>query len=124
MNCFAHQDATAVAVCKGCGRAVCAKCAHDLDFAVVCSDRCKSEASELHEMNARAKRIYGLGNAKPQFPLGAVIWFLLAVPFIYLLVTSYLRQGVVEWFALIFVFACLFIGAATYRRAKALQVNC
>ena len=124
MQCFTHQDAPAVAVCKACGRAVCRACARDLGFAVACSERCQAEATESQEMTTRAKRIYGLAGAKKQLPLAPLMWGLLALPFLYLIVTTYLRSGAIEWFAAIFVVICIVIAIVSYRRTKALQLNC
>lgn len=124
MNCFTHHNVAAVAVCKVCGRAICSACAVDLGYAVACSERCEKDASELHQMNAKAKRIYGLGGAKKLTPMAPLIWILLASPFIFTLISVYMRRGKIEWFALIFVAACLVIGIISWRRNKALDLNC
>lgn len=124
MICFTHHDSPAVAICKACGRAVCPSCAIDMEYAVACSEGCKTEASELHLMNAKAKRIYGLNSGKKLAPIAPLIWALLSSPFVYMIVTSYLRKGTIEWFSLIFVVACIGIGIITWRRAKALELNC
>ncbi|BFM12680.1 hypothetical protein R50072_28330 [Simiduia litorea] len=124
MNCFTHSEECAVAVCKACGKAICHGCTIDLGHAVACSDRCKVEAEELHQMNAKAKRIYGLGGAKKLSPLAPLIWLLIASPFIFLLISVYMRKGTIEWFALIFIGACIVIGLISWRRNRALELNC
>jgi hypothetical protein len=64
MECFAHMGATAIGVCKSCGKAICRECARDLGFAVACSERCVTLASEVESMNAKAKQIYAVGGRK------------------------------------------------------------
>ena len=124
MNCFTHRESAAVAVCKACGRAVCPVCAIDLIFAVACSEGCQKESAELHQMNEKAKRIYGLGGNKKLTPMAPFVWALLGAPFVYLLISEYVRKGAIEWFALIFLVACISIGVISWRRAKTLEVNC
>lgn len=124
MNCFSHRDFSAIAVCKGCGRAVCENCASDLQFAIVCSERCKIETTEAHEMSNRAKRLYGIGAVKKQTPMAPMIWLLLAAPFLYLIARNYYQRGDIDWFPVIFVFSCAVIGVLQYRRTKNLQLNC
>ena len=124
MNCFTHSEVNAVAVCKACGKAICHSCVIDLGHAIACSERCKEDAAELYQMNAKAKRIYGLGGSKKLTPLAPFIWAILASPFIFMLISVYMRKGTIEWFALIFVVGCAAIGVISWRRNKALELNC
>lgn len=56
MECFTHNSAVAVGVCKTCGKAICRTCAIDSGMFVTCSDSCAKEAIDLHEMNQRGKK--------------------------------------------------------------------
>ena len=123
MNCFNHQHDAAIAVCKGCGRAVCITCAHDLGFAIACNDTCAREAAELNEINRRAKRIYGVGDTPVNFPLGAAIWGSFAIFFIGFGIYDLFHGAQLYWFPLLFGLLSGGISIVAYRRIKAMQLN-
>jgi hypothetical protein len=78
----------------------------------------------MHAMNMKAKKIYGLGNAKKTFPMAAIMWGLFAVVFGGYGIATTLRNGKPEWFLLTFGAVCLFLAILTYRRTRALELNC
>jgi hypothetical protein len=41
VNCFAHQTAPAVGICRACGKGVCAGCAADTGAGLGCKDSCE-----------------------------------------------------------------------------------
>ncbi len=41
MNCFAHQTAPAVGICRACGKGVCAPCAADTGAGLACPGPCE-----------------------------------------------------------------------------------
>jgi hypothetical protein len=118
MECFSHIDAPAVGICKTCGRAICRKCAIDFGIALACCDVCADEARELHEMNQRGKKIFGIGATQPRLPGGVLIWLLFAMFFggsgLYL---RYFNAEA-EWVALVFAGVSLLIAFIVYRRAR------
>lgn len=124
MKCFAHEDAPAIGICKACGRGVCRSCATVSTFSLACSDACEKEAGELNEMNAKAKRIYGIGNVKQVFPLVVLMWCLFALMFGGLGLFNWIVRERVDGFLLIFGGVCAVLAIVSYRRAKALQLNC
>lgn len=124
MHCFNHGEKQAIAACKSCGRAVCNDCATDLGFAVTCSERCATDAAELQEMNQRAKRIYGLAGAKPVIPLAVLMWGLMGVMFCSFGAYASVTKGRPEWFLIVFGVLCLVLGVISYRRVRAMQLNC
>lgn len=50
MECFYHSGATAVGICKYCGRGICQECVADAQQSLACKDRCESEVEQLDEM--------------------------------------------------------------------------
>ena len=123
MNCFNHRENVAIAVCKTCGRAMCTACAQDLGFAVACNETCAREAAELNEINRRAKRIYGVGDAPKNFPLGAAIWGSFAILFVGFGTYDLFHDARLYWFPLLFGVLSATISVTAYRRAKAMQIN-
>jgi hypothetical protein len=75
-------------------------------------------------MNSRAKRIYGLGGAKTVFPMGVLMWGLMGVVLSGFGLYVTVVKGTPEWFLLVFGAMCLLLAVVSYRRAKALQLNC
>jgi hypothetical protein len=60
MRCFYHHDKEAVALCRGCGRGVCAECGVDVGRGLACRGRCEDFAREFiasleHGIEARKK---------------------------------------------------------------------
>ncbi|MFO0798320.1 MAG: hypothetical protein U0804_12655 [Gemmataceae bacterium] len=59
MNCFAHQMAPAVGICRGCGKGVCAACATDTGAGLSCPGACEDRVLLLNRIvdsNARVMR--------------------------------------------------------------------
>jgi hypothetical protein len=83
-----------------------------------------SEAADTHTMTSRAKRMYGLGGAKKVFPLTVAMWAIFGLLFSGLGVYRFIKSGTPEWFLLLFGAAAFFLAIATYRRVKALELNC
>ena len=123
MECFSHSGTQAVGVCKSCGKGVCRTCAVDLGVAIACCEACAKEATDLHEMNQRGKRIYGIGVAK-RMPSGVIVWLLFAVLFGGFGVYQSYRNQQPEWFLLLFGGVSLFIALLAYRRAKDVGLQC
>jgi hypothetical protein len=44
MNCFRHQDSSAVGLCKTCFKAVCPECAADVGNGLACKNSCEEKS--------------------------------------------------------------------------------
>jgi NAD(P)-dependent dehydrogenase (short-subunit alcohol dehydrogenase family) len=124
MECFSHPSSQAVGVCKGCGKAICRACAKDLGFAVACSDACAAESTDVHEMNQRGKKLYGIGVAKNKIPSGVIMWILFGLLFGGFGVLNSFRNGQAEWFILVFSATSFVVAFIAYRRAKEVGLQC
>lgn len=74
MECYAHAGITAAAVCRGCGRGVCRRCAIEIPFGVACSTACEAFGRMQVELQQQSFRNIGnLRTARVTQPLAAVI---------------------------------------------------
>lgn len=124
MECFAHEGKSAAGLCKSCGKAVCRSCALDQGFAIACSESCAREASALHEMNQRGKKLYGIDAKRSRLPSGVIMWLLFGLTFCGLGAFASWRSGEPEWFLLVFGTACFVVAAIAYRRAREIGIQC
>lgn len=62
MDCYAHTGIPAAAVCRGCGKGVCRRCAIEVPFGVVCSTACEPFARALVELQQQS--IKSIGNIR------------------------------------------------------------
>lgn len=124
MNCHAHSDTTAVAVCRTCSRGVCKSCAHENEFHITCSVACEHEAFESHKMLQISKRIYGIGVTKRPLPLITVMMGGMGLVFVLWSVTIYWYKQELDGFTIVFGGFCLAIALLSYWRSKKLGVSC
>ena len=124
MECFNHPGVQAVGICKTCGKALCKSCVIERDFAVACSEACVKDAAEVHEMNQRNKKMYGIGVARPKLPSGVIMWLLFAALFAGSGIFISIRNQELEWFLLLFVVVSLFVAILAYKRAKEVGLQC
>jgi hypothetical protein len=96
----------------------------ECDFVVACSEACAKDAVEVHEMNQRGKKIYGIGVARPKVPSGVVMWLLFAALFGGFGIFTSIRNQEPEWFLLLFAVVSLFIAGLAYKRAKEVGLQC
>lgn len=98
MNCFRHDGAVAVGICKTCGRAVGKCCAREAESGITCSDACAAEAAAVWEMNKKAMRLYRVGESKGVRPLNGAImfWVLPGLAFICFAVVSSVLAGRID----------------------------
>jgi hypothetical protein len=52
MNCFRHRNATAVGVCRACGKGLCGDCLVEVPYGLACRDSCEERAAALHALIA------------------------------------------------------------------------
>ena len=124
MECFNHSTVQAVGICKACGKAICKSCTVDLGIAVACSEQCAKEATDLHEMNQRGKKIYGIGVARPKLPSGVVMWLLFGTLFGGFGIFNSIRNEAPEWFLLLFGVLSFVVAGMAYKRAKDVGLQC
>ncbi len=60
MNCFNHQDITAVCSCGTCAKGLCQNCMQPCSGKFACSKDCAENWDKLAKMNEKALKIYGL----------------------------------------------------------------
>jgi hypothetical protein len=123
MQCFTHQASSAVAICKSCGRAICASCAKDLQFAVVCSAACATQANEARELEQKGKMAYGVGSVQRRVPTGAMIYAIAGSAFILLSLAPLAVHKPPEIVALLIGTIFVGIGAFVYRRYKSIGLQ-
>jgi hypothetical protein len=56
MKCFYHPQTDAVAICKNCGKGLCAECVSDVGHGAACKGKCESEVQGYDEMIQRVVR--------------------------------------------------------------------
>ncbi|MFO1414812.1 MAG: hypothetical protein U1F10_13070 [Burkholderiales bacterium] len=85
---------------------------------VPCSEACAKEAADVHEMNQRGKKIYGIGTARRTVATTVLIWFVFTVTFLGDGIFLTWRRGEPEWFLLTFGAGSLLVGVLAYRRSR------
>jgi hypothetical protein len=125
MNCFAHQQLTAVAICKCCGKALCPPCVRESPTAITCSEKCADELAANHAMQLIARKTYGVGTA-PRAPLGplliGMLGLMISVLSAFLIV--YERRSL--WVGVMmcaFGLLVIFFAVMIYRRGKSAGIN-
>jgi hypothetical protein len=96
LHCYQHRDAEALAICRTCGRGVCAACSHEGPEGITCSGDCQTLAKAVHEMNLRALRIYGIGEKPRRITVPIVAWLLPGLVFMGFGAISSWRAGTID----------------------------
>ena len=123
MNCFRHQDQSAIAICKSCGKAVCADCSDDTGQGIACSENCVAELQQRYQLDQRLKQSFGIGR-KPPMPATVLTYAMFGVILLGVAIyLSYTRPGVdfltFSMSAVFFVMA-----AASYKRYRDICLDC
>jgi hypothetical protein len=58
MKCFNHAAVDAVAVCKGCGRALCRECVVEVGRSCSCRNRCEADVATHNDLVERGRTAY------------------------------------------------------------------
>jgi hypothetical protein len=70
MHCFYHRDASAVGLCKSCGRGLCGNCAVEYAEGLACRGRCEQAVTEVIALIERNRRaVVGSGRVVYMFPV-------------------------------------------------------
>ena len=122
MNCIKHTEASAVAICRSCGRAMCTDCIMQAGMAVTCSEECANYAKDMDEMMTRGKAIYGMSESSSSLSISVVMWLVFGVLF--------LGWGVYDtvtdkpnYFSIAFGVVCMFLSGITHRRHKKIGIQ-
>jgi hypothetical protein len=123
LNCFSHQDQPAVAVCKNCGKAVCASCCDDTGQGIACSETCVTELQQHYLLEQRLKQSFGIGR-KPPMPATVLTYAMFGVILLGVAVyLSYSRPGIdVLTFSMSAVFFVM--AGASYKRYRDVCLTC
>ena len=93
MNCYNHQNDSAIGICKNCCKGLCAKCASDVGNGLACKNKCEVEVEQVNIMINRGKRVYK--------SISATFTVYVAMG------TSFIAWGIVEGKPLSIIFAAL-----------------
>jgi hypothetical protein len=125
MNCFRHQDSSAVGLCKTCFKAVCPECAADVGNGLACKNSCEEKVLQQNAMHDRALKIYGLGKDRSRIPsTGVIAWFLMAFGMWFLAGLSYLRGRQVDYPALVIAIMFTAVFGLAYWNSKRTGLKC
>lgn len=86
MNCYTHQDSSAISLCASCLKGLCKGCIKNYKQYFVCSDLCQEELQKREELNKRAQAIYRIGEAGKgfqSFPWMSLIFIVLGSIFLF-----------------------------------------
>lgn len=116
MNCYKHNPAPAVGICKTCFKAVCPECAADVGNGLACKGACETKVLELNEMWERSAKIYGIGQHKSRMPSsGVLLWTALSICMWLVAGFTYFRNGEVDISSLVMALFFTFgLGLAWY----------
>ena len=126
MNCYQHNDSTAIGTCKACNKAVCLSCAIDTGNGLACSEQCKTEVLEINQVVEKSKNIYGIGKNAPKnlIPSGVLVYIFFTVIFLGWAVFEYVINSRTNTYFIVMGLAFMGMGIFAYRRAKQMSLNC
>ncbi len=116
MKCYNHPARDGVAICKGCGRAVCHECARESDETIACRQSCIASLAERNDLytrqTAHLKNMRRMSILGSFFSIGMGILFIyfssqgygLVYEFIFILGIGFTVYGVVAQLVNIFTF--------------------
>lgn len=129
MNCFVHNEVSAVGICKHCNKALCGSCAVDTGEGLACSGECESRVAEYAELLDRNLRILGVGLHKSAIPSSSVLFPLILSVIawsvtIYAFVTREVTVGVIVPTIVVTIWTCIaYYGLSPNRRIQHLGLR-
>jgi hypothetical protein len=125
MECFNHQEAQAVGICKSCFKAVCRNCAVELKNGLACSEECATDVNEYNQMNEKGKIIYGIGNRKSKIPAtGVILWSFLSLAMWSMFIYAYVMSGNIVFETLIMGIIFTVVTGFVYYSSKRTGLQC
>ena len=118
-----HREASAIAICRYCGKATCPDCCEDTGQGIACSADCEAELLAADKLKNKQKQSYGLG-PKPPIPASVSTYFFFGL--ILALVGTYLTVTRPDTDFLTFSMAAIFfvMSAGSYKRYRDGCVEC
>ena len=123
MNCFKHQNVSAIGICKYCNKAVCSSCAIDTGEGLACSEKCIEEVKAYNSMMGRAKNLYGMGVGGQRLPVGIIMFLLFGVIMLGTGIYRYLAFTKVDYISLLMGSAFLLVALIAYKRNKGIGIS-
>jgi hypothetical protein len=124
MQCYQHQDRSAVGLCKACHKGVCAECVTDTGQGLACSEKCVGEVGVLAEIVDRSKQIYGIGSNSRMPSTGILFYAFFAIMCLGFGLYPMTQGRDVEMFLVVLGAGFLVFGAVAYIRTRKLRLNC
>jgi len=117
MHCYRHQERPAVAVCRNCGKAVCASCCEIAEQKVACSANCEDALQQDALVQDRLERSLGIGSGSA-IPVSVYSYALFGL--ILLFVASYVSATRLHADYLSFAMSAVFfvMAALSYTRFR------
>jgi hypothetical protein len=126
MNCFTHNENSALGICKACNKAVCSVCIIDTGNGLACCALCEKEVIEVNQIIAKSKQIYNIGSTATgnAIPTGLLVYIFFTVLFLGWGLFEYLTKSRINEFIIIMGLGFGVMGIIMYRRLKKLNLNC
>lgn len=124
MNCFQHNENTAVGICKACNKAVCGSCAIDSGSGLACCAECETEVMHMNQIVAKSKQIYNIGTNQNTIPSGLLVYVFFSVIFLGWWLYEFIAKSRMNEFILIMGLGFGLLTIVMYRRLKKLNLNC
>ena len=77
MNCYYHQNHTAVGICKNCSKGICFECASDLGNGIACKNKCEEEVKDINKIIFRGKRTHKVIATSSVISMALGIYFII-----------------------------------------------
>ena len=126
MNCYKHNESSAIGICKACNKAVCTSCAIDTGNGLACSEICETEVAEINKIIEISKNMYGVGrNAKKNLiPTSVMVHIFFTIIFLGWSLSDYILYSKINAYLIVMGVGFLLLGIITYRRTKQMSINC
>ncbi len=124
MNCFSHQNAPSIGICKACQKAVCVECVIDTGRGLACSAECDEEVKALNQIIDKSKRIYSIGSSSKLPPTGVLMFLFFGLIFTSVGIYQYLDRERLDFVSLSMGLGFIAFSVFSYYRNKNLNLNC
>ena len=123
MHCYTHRTKEAVAVCRHCGKAVCADCCEDTGQGIACSRTCAHELEQNRLLTARLKQNYGIG-FKPPMPASVPTYFFFGLILLLTSFTIFFNQGRIDILTIAMAAIFFVMALGSYKRYRDNSETC
>jgi hypothetical protein len=123
MNCFRHQERSAIAVCRHCGKAACADCCDDTGQGIACSAGCAAEIQDKYRLTMRLKQSFGVG-VKPPMPVSVPMYALFGLILIAVGMYLSLGRGKIDYLSFAMGSVFIVMSGLSYKRFRDACLTC